>query len=88
MSDTSILVLLCLVALFYVRAAIVNKVGLRRLEDMHAANTVLIEAGEFERLNSYDGFNSQSYIGDVLDLRKWTYAQFYPDELRTVENVE
>lgn len=63
--------LLVLAALFVVRAVIVFKCDLKAIDIAFAYKDW--RAGK-KKLDAND-----EYLSKILDLRKWTYSQFYPD---------
>lgn len=70
------LVLMALAVLFLVRNEVVHKHRLRRIDECHANNARRIDNRK-EPLK-YD-HERNAYVADVLDLRKWTYSDFYGD---------
>lgn len=69
-----------LAALFFVRTNLVAVFDIRRLGEIHANNTAAINRGDYETakrgLSEYDNLTA-GYVARLLDLRKWTYRQFF-----------
>ena len=72
------LVLVALGALFLVRNELVFRHHKRRIDECHYKNMARINSGDY-RFQPYDHERNGSYLADVLDLRKWSYADFYGD---------
>lgn len=74
-----------LCAIFGLRLHLVFSASIRRLEEIHKFNLARINAGEFDvnehdrLILQYHDVMSESVVGRVLDLTKWTYRQFYPN---------
>ena len=81
MSNAVSFALTALLMLVVVRNFLIVWHGVRRMNAIHARNLALFEASEYEALDrsldEYDSFNTANLIAQLLDLRKWTYRQFY-----------
>jgi hypothetical protein len=73
---------LAVILLWVIRAAVVLRVSLRRLDAIaQACERDMPRADFFFRLQRrYDEFKGESELAMLLDLRRWTYRQFYPKE--------
>lgn len=73
------LTVFAIAALALVRNEIVFRHAMRWIEEVHARNSALIEAGDLDGaargLEDYE--KSRMHLTHMLDLRKWTYRQFY-----------
>jgi hypothetical protein len=67
-------------SLLLVRNELVFRHSMRRLQAIHEANLADIESDDFFQIveRRYAGIGSHVLM--LLDLRRWTYKQFYPSE--------
>ena len=67
--------------LVIIRNAVVFYVDVRAIRVAREKTTTLIHAGESDFLSPFRRIDSTltSHLKKLLDLRKWTYKQFYPD---------
>jgi hypothetical protein len=72
------LTVIALGALVLVRNNLVYRASVRRIDEVHQRNLVAINEGWMreEFFHEYD--DEVRYEIQILDLRKWTYKQFYP----------
>jgi hypothetical protein len=78
------LTFIALGALFIARNSLVFRIRRRRLDAIYAHYMAEIDAGNLSdpaRITAaYDEFDAPSYEAMLLDLRRWTYRQFYATE--------
>lgn len=77
-----VLTLLILCVLLGIRNKIVFKNHCRRAAEIHARNCSAINNGCFEERMYDDYARIGNYTLDLLDLRKWSYRQFFPENLK------
>jgi len=66
-------IILLIMAAVLVRNNLVFTIRVRRL-------TEIIDLPQRDWVLAYNDFESLKYNSMMLDLRKWTYNQFYPDK--------
>lgn len=72
---------LALCGLFALRNRLVFKVRMRRLDEIYSANMKAIHNGRMPPYMYEKYHDAQSYDEQIIDLKKWTYRQFYPEVL-------
>jgi hypothetical protein len=76
------LTLLALFCLALVRNDLVYRIRIRRIDEIHEHNVRVIRGHDFSggtRPLTVDfNLSDPSYDAMLFDLRRWTYAQFYP----------
>lgn len=80
MSVTFLVVAWGIVMLMLLRTYIVMEVRMRRIREISAANTKEIGRADFIQImeRRYKELETPGYYTMMLDLRCWTYRQFYP----------
>lgn len=81
---TVIFTLLALCALFLIRNEIAYRAIKRRIDAVHAANVQSInqDAPSQVTRGRWDEFDRSTSQGAMIfDLRRWTYQQFYPEDV-------
>lgn len=76
--------MLAMFTLCWLRGNIVYRVGLRRLAEIRQVHDREIATGTFvisKVQQRYEEFGRPTFLYKVLDLRKWTYKQFYPNPI-------
>jgi hypothetical protein len=79
---------LSICALMLIRNELVFRHSMRRIEAIHQRNKDLIDAGDFDAaergLEDYGSPHHQmrGHFLHMLDLRKWTYRQFFGEAPR------
>lgn len=77
------LALVAIAAIVLNRSQLVYKARIRRIGEISAAcNRDLLRDGFYARMERrYAELDAQSYCSQLLDLRRWTYRQFFPSEV-------
>lgn len=82
MSDAMFLSLFAICALAMARNELVHRLRMRRLREVSARADLLIRQHKFDDWRPlYAEVEATNYFLQVLDLRKWTYRQFWPEVL-------
>lgn len=75
-------VFIAILLFILLRNALVLMVGLRRIEEVRRRNIRAIDEGRYTLSMSDDYPDAwQHYPLFMIDLRKWTYRQFFPEVL-------
>jgi hypothetical protein len=65
------------------RNKLVFKAQMRRIEEISAASKRDIARHEYGRLDQrWADFRATTYDAMLFDLRRWTYRQFYPEDVQ------
>lgn len=79
MDAPALLTLCCLLPVILVRNGIVLRICMRRIEEIHRLNHERIDAGTWSESDLLRYQQLPNQYAMVLDLRKWTYRQFFPE---------
>lgn len=83
-----ICVIVFVTALFLVRNEVVYRVRVRRINYIYQHNLKLLDNHRFITDTGYSPFQrlsyepEQSYDQMLFDFRKWTYKDFFPEEVK------
>jgi hypothetical protein len=79
MGIIDLVLLLCVVML--IRNALAARYTLRRLDEIHARNLARLDSGTWSPDDTEEYKRVEGHLSLVLDMRRWTYRQFFPEQL-------